>query len=342
MHKHPGSGRRIVWWSLGLVVVLLMLGPTSLAKNAAGQVVAVVSFSPIADMVRNVGGDQVEVVLAVPNGQNMHFFEPAATVLARLAGDADVFFINGLNLEFAQRPLYESALGERPDLRVVNLAHSVLIFRAELEGLGRAEFRRSPLRPLNPAFDELFLGPVDNTDPHAFLDPENGIAYVKMIRDVLSEIDPENASSYAANAETYIAQIEAVDQQIAALMATIPPELRRIATTGEGFNYMAARYGISLEGELFDTLNLGVTTDPSPQALANVARQIRALGIPAIFREFTIDAAITEAVARAAGLTKVGTLSEVLLPSPEWDTYLEYLLANARVVVETLTGRPVS
>lgn len=118
-------------------------------------------------------------------------------------------------------------------------------------------------------------------DPHLWHDVGNVIAYVKLIRDTLAQADPAHAQAYADNAKRYMGQLDAVDAEVGATIASIPPERRHLVTTHDAFGYLGAAYGIDIAG--FVTPN--PSTEPSVKDRIRLSDTIRNLRVPAVFVE---------------------------------------------------------
>ena len=169
--------------------------------------VQVVTTSMIlADFVRNVGEDRVEVRSIVPPGADVHSFQSTPRDSIAIS-DAKVIVSNGLGLDAFLDPLLSSA--RRSD--------AVHVIAAE--GLGATG------------------------GPHFWQNPLYAVHYVERIRDGLIQADPENAQEYQENATAYIQKLHRMDQEIARTLIVVPPQRRRIVTFHDAFSYFAGRYG---------------------------------------------------------------------------------------------------
>ena len=116
-------------------------------------------------------------------------------------------------------------------------------------------------------------------DPHAWLDPENGKAWLDVIADELSRLDPENAATYTTNAATGKAEIEAVQAEIEELLA--PVRGMEFVVFHDAYHYFEARFGIPAAG----AISLSDASDPSPARVEEVRDTVRELGIACVFSE---------------------------------------------------------
>jgi anchored repeat ABC transporter substrate-binding protein len=162
-------------------------------------------------------------------------------------------------------------------------------------------------------------------DPHLWQNVRNAIAYTKIIRDRLADVDPAGAAAYRANAQRYIGELESLDAHVRATIGEIPEARRHLVTTHDAFGYLGAAYGVDVSG--FVTPN--PSTEPSLADRRRLSRTIRSLAIPAVFLEPNL-------AARSSTLTEVaGELGVRVCPiyGDTFDrtvtTYVQMMRANA-------------
>ena len=170
--------------------------------HADNRINVVASFSIIGDFAKNVGGDRVGVTTLVGPNSDAHVYAPAPSDAKKIAG-AGLVFVNGLGLE-----------GWLP--RLVQSAGSKAAIVVASNGV-------APLR----------LG--SDADPHAWQSVPNAKIYVANIRDALIAADPADAAVFRANAESYLAELDALDADVRLMLARIPPERRKVITTHNAF-----------------------------------------------------------------------------------------------------------
>ena len=254
----------------------------------------VVSLAIFADFVRQVGGDRVDVFTLIPAGADPHTYEPAPGRVVRLTG-ADVVIVNGLGLE---RPL--------DDILKENMPSSAILVELA-EGL-----------------------PVVDTNPHLWLDVRNAIAYVERIRDALVETDPDGAEAYRSNADSYLAELQTLDQEVAADIDSIPSDRRKLVTFHDAFPYLAQRYGLEVVGVVVASPG----KEPSAKDVANLVEAIAAEDVPAVFKEPQFNARILELAADDTGV-EVCILRSAALDK-RVDTYVKLMRSNAKELVRCL------
>lgn len=118
-------------------------------------------------------------------------------------------------------------------------------------------------------------------DPHLWHDVSNAIAYVKLIRDCLIEVDPQGASEYAANTDRYLAQLAQLNEEVTQTIGSIPKAQRQLVTTHDGYAYLGDAYDLHIAG--FVTPNPSV--EPSTRDLIALTRTLENLDVRAVFLE---------------------------------------------------------
>ena len=286
--------------SVGLLIETPVLGQDRM------NVVA--TFSILGDLVKNVGGDRVEVsTLVGPNG-DVHVYLPTPGDARKLAA-AKVVFVNGLGLEGWVTRLI-SASSTKASIVIAS------------EGIKPRKMK-----------DEHDTGDVP--DAHAWQSVANAKIYVANIRDGLIALDPAGKASYDANATAYLGKLDELEKQVAVTIAKIPVDRRKIITTHDAFGYFSDAYGMTFIAPE------GVSTDAEPSAkdLAKIITQIKMQKIPAVFMENITDPRLMEEIARETGATIGGTLYSDALsdPSGPAGTYIEMMLHNGSEFSKALT-----
>ncbi|MGD1898461.1 MAG: metal ABC transporter solute-binding protein, Zn/Mn family [Phormidesmis sp.] len=137
-------------------------------------------------------------------------------------------------------------------------------------------------------------------DPHVWHDAENGIAMVQAVQAQLSEISPENAELYEANAEALVAQIEQLDTWIGTQIETVPASSRTIISTHEALGYYADAYGLEIEPALD---SFSTEARPSAATVKELTEVVESKGVPSIFVESTSNPGLIETVSRETDIT---------------------------------------
>ncbi len=160
-------------------------------------------------------------------------------------------------------------------------------------------------------------------DQHAWLDPHNGVIYVRNIAMALERLDPAGAAAYRARAAAYTKQIQAVDDWARKEIASVPVGKRRVLASHDSLQYLANAYGITL----LSVNGWTNKSEPSAAELAKLARQIQADHVKALFLDSITDPRAIQRIAGETGTAIGGTLyGDSLSPvGGEADNYIEML-----------------
>ncbi len=282
------------------LAALLLAGPA----RAADRITVVATFSVIGDMLANVGGDHIDIKTIVGAGGDCELYQPTAADVATVAS-ARAVFINDLNEEF--EPWLEPLLKQ---------AHV-----QGHEGGGDPQMcGRLTAEEEHPVSGRQLPAAIDQ---HAWLDPRNGIIYVRNIAAALARLDPADAADYRARAAAYTKQIQAVDDWARKEIAGVPAGKRRALASHDSLQYIANAYGITLLAVNGWTNK----SEPSAAELAKLAQQIRADRVKALFLDSITDPRAMQRIAGETGAAIGGTLyGDSLSPAGgEADSYIEML-----------------
>jgi ABC-type Zn uptake system ZnuABC Zn-binding protein ZnuA len=179
---------------------------------------------------------------------------------------------------------------------------------------------------------------VPGSDPHWWQDPRNAEIAVRRIRDALTAADPAGRAVYAANARHYVARLRRLDGAIAACMAAIPAQRRKLVTDHDALGYYADRYGIDVVGTVVPALS--TQAQASAGAVARLVRTIRAAHVGAIFSESSVNPKLARAIARDAGARLGAPLYADTLgpPGSPGATLVGSLRANTLALAAGFTG----
>jgi ABC-type Zn uptake system ZnuABC Zn-binding protein ZnuA len=180
-----------------------------------GRLSVVATTTQVADLVRNVGGDRIDLTTLLSPKADPHDYEPVPSD-ARALARADVIFRSGGELD----GWLDDVLDNAPDdARIVTLIDSVKQRRQD-----------------------------GDLDPHWWQDPRNGIRAVTAIERALG-------SPFRRRGAAYARRLRALDGRIARCIATVPRQRRKIVTTHDALGYYARRYGIQVVGALIPSLS---------------------------------------------------------------------------------------
>ena len=286
--------------------MLLLSGCGSAGGSGEGdRPVVLTTFTVLQDIAQNVAGEHLRVESITKPGAEIHGYEPTPGDVAK-ASEADLILDNGLYLEAWFGQFVETA----------DVPHAVVSDGVE-------------------ALD--IAGDAGTPNPHAWMSPEAAQVYVDNMVTAFSELDPEHAEDFAANAEGYSRQLQQIHDELVETVGALPENERALVTCEGAFSYLARDVG--LEEHYIWPVN--AEQQATPQQIAAVIETVAAQDVPAVFCESTVsDAPMQQVVeatdARFGGTLYVDSLSEEDGPVP---TYLDLLRHDAEVIVEGLTGR---
>ncbi|MBN1482098.1 zinc ABC transporter substrate-binding protein [candidate division KSB1 bacterium] len=219
------------------------------------------SIPPLADFVKQVGGDKVEVFTIVPPGANPHSFELTPGLMRKLA-KADVLVFNGAGLEFWLDKVMDNLAG----IKTTVTSKGLTILEDDHQHHAHG-------------------------NPHVWLNPLNAIFQVKKISLALTDIDPHNKSYYESNAALYIEHLKIVDQDIQDRVNSW--EQKRFVCFHPAWAYFAERYGLELAGVIEKRPGM----EPSPKDVADIIATVEEIGARAIFVEAQFPSRVAEMIA---------------------------------------------
>ncbi|MBX8576167.1 metal ABC transporter substrate-binding protein [Pseudomonas cichorii] len=266
---------------LSTMAALALSAFASLAQ--AKPLEAVASFTVIADMVSNVGGERVHVTSLIgPNG-DPHVYEPTPRD-AQALKSADLTFVNGLHLEGWMDRLIKAS-GYKGQPVVVS----------------------DGIKTRYMSEDGKLI-----TDPHAWNSAANGVIYVRNIIAALKKADPEGASVYEANGQRYIVQLQELDLYARDQVQSVPESKRKILTSHDAFGYFGDAYGVTF----LSPLGFSTESEASAADVAKLIRQIKSEHVTAYFFENSGDPRLVKQIADASGAQPGGELYvEALSPA---------------------------
>lgn len=209
--------------ALSLIVVLLAgcgadNGDGTLEDDAKLKVVTTTTI--IADVVKNLAGDLVEVEALMGPGVDPHLYKASAGDVKRM-NEADMVIYNGLHLEGKMGEVFESIKGK-------------IIFAAN-ENLDESELLDFET---NPGY----------FDPHVWFDVKIWEGATERMAEGLKELDPENSEKYDANLEKYISELEELDQYVRDRTEELDTDKRILVTAHDAFQYFGNQYGFDVRG----------------------------------------------------------------------------------------------
>lgn len=277
---------------LSLAIGAMLISPLTLAKT----VDAVASFTVLADIVKQVGGDHVKVKSLVGPDGDPHTFEPTPQDSQALA-QADVVFVSGLGMEGWMDRLI-SASGYKGT--VVVASNGVNTRKMEEDG-------------------------KTITDPHAWNSMHNGVIYATNVMNALIKADPDDAADIRHSGERYIQQLQKLDSWAKSEFAGVAQSKRKVLTSHDAFGYFGQRYGVTF----LAPVGFSTEAEASASDVAAIIKQLRAEHITTYFMENQTDPRLVKQIASETGAQPGGELYPEALsaasgPSPTYEAAFKH------------------
>ncbi len=282
---------------MAIVLMASACGLSSPEQTATGTRLPVVTTTALlADMVKNVGGELVDVTALVPPGADVHSFQSTPADNVTVSSAAMVVSNGGGLDQFLDRLIDGSASDD-----------AVRVFAAGTL---------------------LELGP-DRDDPHFWQNPVFAVKYAEGIRDGLVAADPENSDEYEANFDSYADALTKLDFDIESTLNTIQSDRRHLITFHDAFGHFARRYSWQ-----FTSLVGSDASQVSPGPVVEILDRVKTQGIPAIFAEPQFNSGLLLKAAEEAGVEVGPIYSDV--QEGEAASYIDMMLFNAKSLARLL------
>lgn len=279
-----------------LSAALPVLMVLSAVPASAETLKVVASFTVLADVVRQVGGDHVKVTSLVgPNG-DPHEFEPSPAD-AKALNAAKVTFVSGEGLEgWMDRLITASGYKGKP----ITVSEGINTRTMEEDG-------------------------KTVTDPHVWNSPVNVKIWVANIEKALSAADPADAAAFKANAEKYTKKLDELDAYAHSKFDKIADNSRKVLTSHDAFGYFGREYNVSF----LAPLGLSTESEASAAEVAKLIEQIKQERVKTYFFENSNDPRLVKQVATATGAKPGGelyveSLSDTKGPAPTYEKMFRY------------------
>ncbi|BAN99614.1 periplasmic solute-binding protein [Plautia stali symbiont] len=277
---------------LSLAIGAMLISPLTLAKT----VDAVASFTVLADIVKQVGGDHVKVKSLVGPDGDPHTFEPTPQDSQALA-QADVVFVSGLGMEGWMDRLI-SASGYKGT--VVVASNGVNTRKMEEDG-------------------------KTITDPHAWNSMHNGVIYATNVMNALIKADPDDAADIRHSGERYIQQLQKLDSWAKSEFAGVAQSKRKVLTSHDAFGYFGQRYGVTF----LAPAGFSTEAEASASDVAAIIKQLRAEHITTYFMKNQTDPRLVKQIASETGAQPGGELYPEALsaasgPAPTYEAAFKH------------------
>ena len=292
-------------------------------QAAQGKLLVVTTVAPLTNIVSNIGGERVSVQGIIPEGTDSHTFEPRPSD-ADLLSKANLILVNGLHLE---SPTEKLANASKPK--------DTQIFEMGGNTITQSQWM----------FDFSFPKDKGDPNPHLWVNTKYAEAYAKLAAQQLTALDPSGKAYYETNLKNYLERLEVLDKATRDVVASIPPENRKLLTYHDSWAYWAREYGFDVIG----AIQPSDFKEPSAQDVAKLVDQIKQVKVPAIFGSEVYPSKVEEQIALEAKVKTANTADDELPgegaanamenKNPE-HSYIGMMVNNLRIIATNLGGKP--
>ena len=284
-------------------MLALIAGPSTAAER-----IRVSSFSTIlTEVAQQIGGERVEVTGHVKPGIDPHEFEPKPADL-KTVGASQLVLLSAKHMEGYVNKLREATGGKGRFLEVGN-GFASLKMEAEHDGHAHSE-----------------------EDPHWWHSVGNVQKAAKIVRDALAKISPEDAGTFKANADQYLARLEALQKWTKAKLAELPRNQRKLVTSHDAFQYFAKENGFTI----YAIEGVSSSDQPSSQRVADLIKTVKEQGVKAVFAESIENPKVLKEITRETGAVIGGELYADGLGEGDAGTFEGMYKHNVATIVDAL------
>ncbi|WP_034042657.1 metal ABC transporter solute-binding protein, Zn/Mn family [Wocania ichthyoenteri] len=252
-----------------LILIIAIVFSCKNNKQENGKLNIVTTTTMITDLVKNIGGDFVNLQGLMGSGVDPHLYKASEGDVSKLV-NADIIFYNGLHLEGKLVEVFEK-MGSKTKTPIA-LAEE--IDKTTLIG------------------SDYF---ASNYDPHVWFNIEYFKLFAKKATTILSEKDPKNTVNYTENEKQYLAKLDVLQNKVKSIIETLPKEKRILVTAHDAFNYFGKNYGFEVVG----LQGLSTATEAGVKDVQKLAKFIIEKNVKAIFVESSVPKRTIEALQAA-------------------------------------------
>jgi len=293
----------------------LLFFTVALAGVAAegGKIKVTATTSMVTDLVKNVGGERVEVLGLMGAGVDPHLYKASASDITKLQR-AEVIFYNGLLLE-----------GKLQDV-FAKMARTKKHVYAVTETIDE----KTLLEP------ESFGG---HYDPHVWFDVTLWSKCVESVVKGLSEFEPKSKGYFEKHGKETQAAMSELHQWALKRASELPKEKRILITSHDAFNYFGRAYGFRVVG----LQGISTVEEASLASMTKLVDFVKQQKVKALFVESSVSPVAIKRISDDAGVKVGGELFSDAMGTPgqiekgyDLGTYEGMIKHNLNTIVEAL------
>lgn len=346
MSRNPSKLNLLKPAALGgaaLAAVLTLASCSGPAANQGegsdGSLKVVATTTQLADFASQVGGDDIELTRLLPAGGSAHHFDPTPADLLALS-EADVLIVNGAGLETFIDSAVESSGFDGATITAadgIDIEEAEAITAEAAEGAhDHAEEDHDHAQEGDDHAENEQGHDHGDLNPHIWTSPRLAQGMVAEIAAGLADADPGNAGAYQQRADAYTAQLQDLDEWIAAQFERVPEAERVLVSGHDSLRYFLHDYDIAFAGSILPSFE--DNAEPSAAEIDELVASIEEHGVKAVFVESSMSPKLARQIAQEAGVRVVDAetlfADSLAAPGEEGDTYIAATIHNTRVILE--------
>jgi zinc/manganese transport system substrate-binding protein/manganese/iron transport system substrate-binding protein len=288
----------------GALLLSSCAGPAASEEGSGGRPSIVATTTQVGDFTRELVGDGAEVTQLLAPAQSAHSFDPSAAQLLALS-EADALVVNGAGLESW---LDDAVSASGFDGVLIDASTGIELYGTDDHDHDHAADAGDEHASDEHA-DEAHADEASGHEghdhgagnPHIWTDPALAAHMVGTIAAGLAEVPGIDPASVDANADTYVAKLDALDAWIRENVDTVPVADRLLVTNHDAFTYFIDAYGLTFVGSVIPSFD--DNAEPSAAEIDALVERIRTTGVRAVFSEASISPKAAATIAREAGVT---------------------------------------
>ncbi len=295
---------------LAISVVLLVACQSATSSGSSGQKTIVVTYSVLGALVKDLVGDQANVIVPMPNGQDPHEWEPSAKDIETMM-KADLIVENGLGLEGGLEKTLAQA--KQAGVKFFTASDHIAVRKVgQGEGIPSGDPDQA----------------IGADDPHLWMDP---LAMKNVVEALALQLKADLGMDVSERAKDLGQRLEALHAEIADWVGQVPEAQRKLVTGHESMGYFAQRYGFKLIGAIVP--GLAPQADVSAADLAALKQVVQSESVRAIFAELGAPQNVAKAIGQETGAQVIEITTHAL---PSDGSYFTFMRNLATTITEAL------
>jgi zinc transport system substrate-binding protein len=303
MNKNVIRKKSVILVLISILLSTLFLSGCTNTSNNKDQLSVVVTIIPQEEMVKEIGGNYVDVSVMVPAGESPHSYEPTPEQIIEISQSA-AYFTVGSGVEFELTHL-DTITEQNRELTIYDCSKNIDVLSFD-QHYGQENYQKTPEKDRG------------GTDPHIWTSPVNYKQMATVVLNGLIELDPSHQEVFNQNYQEYITEIDALHENISSLLSPY-----------KGNSFMVYHPSWGYFGDTYQLKQIAIEDEgkqPGPSGIAAIIDQAKNESISVIFVSPQFDTSSAETIAQEIG-------GEVASVNPLMTDYSDTLQTLAATLV---------